>query len=63
MRHLLLLFIGALAGYITWQFLDRQERNKARTLLTRHGLRIAAIAAVLALAIYVAALLPSTPLI
>jgi hypothetical protein len=63
MKHLFILFIAALFGYFTWQLMDPVERANARGLLTKHGLRIGAILIVLAIAIYVATILPSTPLI
>lgn len=50
MRHLILLFVAALAAYGLWQLGGRQSLHR----WARHGVRLAAIAAVLLAALVLA---------
>jgi hypothetical protein len=62
-KHFLLLLIASIAVYGAWQMADPTERRKLVAPITRHGGRIAAIVFLIALLLWAAAQLPSTPLI
>ena len=63
MRHFLLLLIASIAAYGTWQMTDPTERGKLLALITRHGGRILAIVALIAMLLWAAAQLPASPLL
>jgi len=63
MRHLLLLLVLAVVGYVAHQLMSPVERRHASRVVTRHGLRLAAIVLVILLLLAAAANLPSTSLL
>lgn len=63
MKHFLLLLIASIALYGAWQMADPTERHKLLGPITRHAGRIAAIVILIALLLWAAAHLPSSPLL
>ena len=63
MKHFLLLLVVSVLAYVAWQASDPKERQGLRALITRHGGRIAAILAVLAVLFWAAAQLPASPIL
>jgi hypothetical protein len=55
-KHLLLLLVLLCVGYGAWNFIPKPERDEGVRLISRHGIRLGAlallIAALLALAYY-----------
>lgn len=56
MKHLLLLLVLLCVGYGAWHFIPKAERDEGARLVSRHGIRLGALAllivALLALAYY-----------
>lgn len=56
MKHLLLLLVLLCVGYGAWHFIPKPERDDGIRLVSRHGIRLGALAllivALLALAYY-----------
>lgn len=46
MKHLILVLVLLVIGYGAWHFLPRAERSKGVRRLSRHGLRLGALVAV-----------------
>lgn len=63
MKHFLLLLIASIALYGAWQMADPTERQKLLGPITRHAGRISAIVILIALLLWAAAHLPSSPLL
>lgn len=63
MKHFLLLLIASIVLYGAWQLADPTERRQLLAPLTRHGLRLAAIALLIAMLLWAAVHLPSSPLL
>lgn len=63
MRHLLLILVLLVGGYVAWSVSNKSERNAASRFITRHGLRLGFLVLVVLLLLAAAANLPSTQLI
>lgn len=63
MRHLLLILVLMVAGYLGWQLSDKSERRSASRFLTYHAPRLGGLVLLVLLLVAAAVYLPSTPLL
>lgn len=63
MKHLMLLLVIAVVAYAAWHLTPAAARRRAMGGITYHGLRVAAIFAVIGLLAAAAFYLPSSPLL
>jgi uncharacterized membrane protein len=59
MKHLILLFVIAVGGYVAWQFASKRTRRQSVAFAKRHITPITLIAAVLFALVALAAAFPS----
>ncbi len=60
MKHLLLLLVLLVAGYGAWHIVPKTERDEGVRLISRHGIRLGALVAVLLAVLAVAYYASST---
>jgi hypothetical protein len=63
MKHLLILIILAVVIYFAWNMADKKELAFARKFVTKHGVRLGAIIAILVALLAAAYYIPSTNLL
>ena len=63
MKHLFVLIILVVAGYVAWQVSDPETRKSSARFLTKHGIALGAILVVLLSLVATANYLPSQPLL
>lgn len=62
MKHLLLLIVIIVGGYVAWNIADQKVRDSTLTEITRHGLRLGALAILLLLLVAAAVYFPASNL-
>lgn len=63
MKHLFLLIIVVLIGYVVWQVTEPAARSKGLSFLVKHGLKLGGLILVLLGLVGLAHYLPSTSLL
>lgn len=63
MKHLLLIIVVLVVGYVAWSVSDKYARRSASKFITRHGLRLGFMLAVALIMVLAAANLPSTQIL
>lgn len=63
MKHLILLFVISLCGYVAWQLADKRMRRKSVAFAGRHVTPIVVLVAILFALVLLAAQLPSASIL